>query len=146
MKLRPIAVGLIVACFSTPVSAGWKWKDLDPFNRNSKVRRAGRAIDPGRALGRLKNRVFTRMGSRIANELRETAESDGWTTTKCRAAGLTLAVPIIALKGGAICAATTAGEPISATTCTTALTASSAAIVEIACTQLCHDHHLRDCQ
>lgn len=141
MRLRPIlAVGLILASFSTPVSAGWKWKDLDPFNRNSKIRRAGRAIDPSRLVRRAK----FRMAHEVASSIKEEAEADGWTTTKCRAAGLTLAVPIVALKGGAICAAV--GEPVSATTCTAALTASSAAIVEIACTQLCHDHHLRDCQ
>jgi hypothetical protein len=143
MRRLPLLLALATA---STAHAGWHWRDLDPFNRHSAVRAAGRAIDPFHALGRAGNRALHHLAFAVSTnpEFRERAQ--GWTTHSCQTLGISLAVPIIALKGAGYCATVAAAEPVLTTSCTAALAAGATAIVDIACMQLCHDGHLRDCQ
>ncbi len=143
-----VAAAAMLLAVSEPATARWRWRDLDPMNRNSKVRAGLRRIDPTAAFRRVKDNAYSGLASAVAEDsgFREEAESKGWTTGSCKAAGLGVALPLITLKGASICASVTVGEPIALTACISAVAAGTAGIVEIACTQLCHDHHLRDCQ
>lgn len=143
-----VAAAVMFIAVSEPATARFRWRDLDPMNRNSKVRAGLRRIDPTMAFRRVKENAYNNLASAVAEDadFREEVEAKGWTTDKCKAAGLGIALPLITLKGAGICAAVTVGEPVALTACISAVAAGTAGIVEIACTQLCHDHHLRDCQ
>lgn len=145
--VKKIILIVIFSCAST-VHARWKLKDLDVSNRHAGLRKAAAKADPTTAIRHLNNRLFQHVGRSLAfnSQFRKEAEDKGWTLDSCKTFGNGVAVPIITLQGSAICAAALAGEPISATTCVGTLLAGSATLVAIACTQLCHDHHLKDCK
>lgn len=146
MKLHGyLAAAMLLS--STVSYAGWGSR-FDPFNRHSVFRGMGRAIDPTNVLRDAKRFALSRMSRAISEDedFKKKARENGWTFAKCTTAGRALAVPIIGLKGTAICALSTAAEPAATTTCVAFLLASAEAITQIACTQLCHDHHLRGCE
>lgn len=141
---------LLALSLSTAGSAQarWKLKDLDPSNRNAGIRKVAAKADPTTAVRHLNDRLFQHVGRGLASSagFRSQAEGQGWTLQSCQTLGAGVALPIITLKASAMCAAILAGELISATTCATTLLASTGTLVIIACTQLCHDHHLKDCK
>lgn len=137
---------LLIFFLSSHALAGWGLSDLDPFNKNSGVRKTiGKIKMPSITT---KGQVLKRMGVAVANnpEFKSKAKTEGWTLEKCRTAGAGLAAVIAGFQGAAICAAYVAGEPLSTAACVSLIVASGATITEIACTQLCNDHHLKDCR
>lgn len=92
-------------------------------------------------------KVVYKLGEEVAKnpEFRSKADKNGWNLENCQTAGAGLATMIAGFKGAALCATYVAGEPLSTTGCVALIAASGATITHIACTQLCHDHHLRDC-
>lgn len=143
--LRKLVVLLLLS--STPVLARWGLSDLDPTNRNSGIRRSLRKYDPSRVIQGSYEGVLKQVGMTVArNErMKSKANAEGWTMEKCRTAGVGIASVVAGFQATAICAAYVAGEPMSTTACVALVTASGVTVTEIACTQLCNDHHLRDC-
>lgn len=136
---------------ATPALAGRfgiKLSSFDPFNKNSLVRHAARVADPVNLYKQVQDRIVDKVGKNIGSMamVEKHAEEQGWTTDRCRVAGLGLFTSIAAFQGTAICAACVAGEPVSTTVCVSMVVGAGGVITETACTTLCHNHKLRDCQ
>jgi hypothetical protein len=142
-------VGFLGALLNPSVSnaRGWRWRDLDPFNRDSAIRRAGRNIDPGVKLGHIKTRIISRVGLAVADNptFQSKAETNGWTLETCRFSGAALGTLLTGFYSAPICAAMTVGEPLSTGGCIGLVSGSSAFVTHVACTHLCDRQKLRGC-
>jgi hypothetical protein len=136
--MRLLTVGMLL--FSSIAVARFRWKDLDPFNRDSAVRDIARSLDPSQMRAKVTRNVAVTLASdgSIQHQVR------GWTQDRCRGSLAAIALPIVAIKAVTLCGAMV--EPISIGACITAVGTCTAGIVDATCTQLCHDHHLRDCK
>lgn len=144
---RLIAAALILTASTAFARWGFKLSHCDPFNKNSGLRQTLCRIDPSQIYTDLKSRIVYKVGRNIGEmpEVEKHAEKQGWTTDRCRVAGLGMFTSIAAFQGVAICAACVAGEPVSTTVCASMIVGAGGVITEIACTTLCHNHKLRDC-
>jgi hypothetical protein len=124
--MRLIATTILAATIATTASARW---------------------NPWGGISKLRARVVNRMSMALADDgsFQDAAKRNGWTLSSCRNTGLTIGLPIITIKGAAVCASVTGGEPYSLAICTTALVTLTGGIITGACIQLCHNGKLKDC-
>lgn len=91
--------------------------------------------------------VVDNMALAIANDENVKSQSGGWDKDSCtRVAGGTI-VAVSMVYGAGICSlvgVSTAGTGV--TPCTIFLGSAGAVLTTATCTQLCHDHQLRDCK
>lgn len=148
--MKRIFIAGLLCTSSTALGWGFhvKLSNFDPFNKNSVIRHAARVADPVTLYKKSQDNIVTKVGKNIGSMamVEKHAEEQGWTTDKCRVAGLGLFTSIAAFQGTAICAACVAGEPVSTGVCVSMVVGAGGVITEVACTTLCHNRKLRDCK
>ena len=123
----------------TPLNLGRKCKGRDPATYT--------ACESTKAVAcRVLKPLVNQMGKAIGRDSRVKAQAEekGWTSASCRRNGNYLFGTIGLIYQTPMCTAVGAGVGTAA--CYAYLASQAVGITEIACTQLCHDKHLKDCK